>query len=869
LWFCFISFVGAAHVLAAEPQAISQGQAEEWIRYTVPLPKQIEITHEVVVPHDEVAILFPAGEPLVAQAAAELREAISGSPNPIAVPNPQWTINLQVGGPEANPLQTYPNSDQACLIVSDTGQARLDLIALAPHGVYYAAKTVQQLIRGRDPGAQVTIPVMAVTDWPDMADRGLWGVDAAQHVRWFSDRKINYVEEIASVYVDGAGQTVASVKDFNIPLHANGPTYGVNPVPAIPHLELMENKGVFEAYPDLKGQGSNVHPGAACYSRPGIIDILGGWISGCAGLPGVTEVDVWMSENLGSKTGCRCTDYGCAYGNRDVLELQAILNGWEQARQQYPNLKLRILTSEETDDSTAELLALLPSDVTFTYYQSLLTYNTQEMNIIPYDVTAAVSGGQAASVCPNLSASVIAGIVNPFSGAHFIRYRMNEFVSKGVSGLMGYPTPRVFYYSFNVEAAAEWTWNATGRSAHDFALAWAVREGLADPEAFAQWSDAHGPVAWDVYGSDWPVDEKRNSLDGVAEQLISGNLPALGQVLWGVYPKPWGDIKTVQQLNNDVAAADQAVAIATQMNIARILQESLAVQGYIHSLKALYELKSLVSPGGGISTENHQAANQYFEMYVDSLAQARSAVVAWEQALPQELIYTSGPMTNETTALLNTLIQEMTAAIDQCPNDPNKVRPGTAGCGVIEADTDSDGIGDEDDNCPIVSNADQTDTDEDGLGDACDNCPGTANPDQSNVDGDSLGDACDADDDDDGILDGEDNCPTSSNAGQADADVDGVGDACDACPATLSGLVVDASGCPLAVAGDIDRDGDVDQADFGGFQACLTGLGVPIMDPACQVANLDGDNNVDQNDLNLFLGCMSGHNIPADPDCAD
>ncbi len=67
---------------------------------------------------------------------------------------------------------------------------------------------------------------------------------------------------------------------------------------------------------------------------------------------------------------------------------------------------------------------------------------------------------------------------------------------------------------------------------------------------------------------------------------------------------------------------------------------------------------------------------------------------------------------------------------------------------------------------------------------------------------------------------------------------------------------------------DFDRDGDVDQSDFGRFQACLTGPGVPQTDPDCRDANLDGDSDVDQDDFGIFEGCMSGANMPADPDCA-
>lgn len=54
------------------------------------------------------------------------------------------------------------------------------------------------------------------------------------------------------------------------------------------------------------------------------------------------------------------------------------------------------------------------------------------------------------------------------------------------------------------------------------------------------------------------------------------------------------------------------------------------------------------------------------------------------------------------------------------------------------------------DNCPFVSNPQQSDYDKDGRGDVCDNCPVTRNPSQSNTDGDTFGDACDEDIDGDG-----------------------------------------------------------------------------------------------------------------------
>ncbi|XP_072042941.1 uncharacterized protein [Amphiura filiformis] len=46
------------------------------------------------------------------------------------------------------------------------------------------------------------------------------------------------------------------------------------------------------------------------------------------------------------------------------------------------------------------------------------------------------------------------------------------------------------------------------------------------------------------------------------------------------------------------------------------------------------------------------------------------------------------------------------------------------------------------DNCPEISNPDQSDVDGDTVGDDCDNCPEISNPFQSDVDGDTVGDDC-------------------------------------------------------------------------------------------------------------------------------
>ena len=102
-----------------------------------------------------------------------------------------------------------------------------------------------------------------------------------------------------------------------------------------------------------------------------------------------------------------------------------------------------------------------------------------------------------------------------------------------------------------------------------------------------------------------------------------------------------------------------------------------------------------------------------------------------------------------------------------------------------------------------------------------------------------------------------------------DADSDGVADTCDLCPNTISGVPVDTVGCPPAIPGDMNRDGDVDSDDSTAFKTCDTGPNIVVHSADCVRADFDGDGDIDQTDFGLLQRCITGPNTPADPSCAN
>ena len=142
---------------AAAAEEVSADEQAQWVRWVIPLPKEIRITNKVELPASEVRITLREGAGEVEKTAAgELASLLKDKADAdvaggrfeilIGVCDAQGKIE-DTTVPDAARLKGLPNCEQAYL-VRRIGDSRIVLTALDERGVYYAAQTLGQLLEG-------------------------------------------------------------------------------------------------------------------------------------------------------------------------------------------------------------------------------------------------------------------------------------------------------------------------------------------------------------------------------------------------------------------------------------------------------------------------------------------------------------------------------------------------------------------------------------------------------------------------------------------------------------------------------------------------------------------------------------------------
>ncbi len=618
--------------LPAVPQAQPAGRLDGWLRWVIPLPREAEIREQVTVPADTVHVsLAPGAGPLERHGARRLRDLFRERAGVEAETGTGFEILLgvcdeqgRIGSftvPDAGRLAGLPNSDQAYLI-RPLGTDRLVLAALDPKGVFYAALTLRQLLEARFRGTTVTLPLATITDWPDLAERGEWGGSSVRDIEWLTRRKMNLVEFHTTHRVDRDGTPVTAVDRS---LLRRGRLNAVRMVPVISHLNSMGGRGVYDAFPDLKGKGERAlykgHGGselwAPCASNPKLHEILAGWLRGFAA-EGIRNVSCWLGE---LKQRCECEE--CAKVGQFALEARAFVRGWELARESYPDLRIRILLTQGSYPTNDRVLAEVPAEVGVTYYDGGKTYDSSRDPMI-YPLLAEYASGERWLGCyPQLTPSW--RIVSPWSCPQFVRFRMTEFAEKKLVSLGGYVVPDNRLFDFNVTAAAEWSWNARGRDEEAFALAWATRKRLPRPETVAEWAVKLGPVSWDLYGA--RLVERYLFHPATVSCMVSArSAPAFGQGMFRYIPD-------AEHFSRNLAICEEAMELANRIGSSAIKAETTAVLTYYRMLNELCTLCNLLAEHPTPTDEQRRGLQAAMNRFALNGALNVEALRDWERAV--------------------------------------------------------------------------------------------------------------------------------------------------------------------------------------------------------------------------------------------
>jgi len=620
----------------------------EWLQLLLPLPHEIAIDEIITCPPGAVAVRTRDGAgPMEQQAAGELRQLLQNKGGTAAAKT-EFEILLgtvdtgsELEDVDVERLRALPNSGQAYAI-SPRESGKLVLTGLEERGVFYAARTLYQLLEPAVTPQGTTIPLVRVLDWPDFDERGLWNFpDENEWIDWLSSVKLNY-GKMANTRLEPVEPGRPNRAVIEAELMQQARLRAFNYVPYILHLNFLHDCNLFRAYPELAGRGDTALSGryfahkegnqhrAPCASQPVLVEILAEWMESIAGQGGM-EISCWLSERP-AQCGCdACTAVG-----QFVLEARAFVSAWEQAQRVYPELQIRLFLSTTTVERDYRVLAELPPQVKV---ERACATSLEQILHWPRDLLAnplldqcAAEGRWIASYDAPIGVN---GKVDtpefklPERSAHRVRDFLAQLHRRrysGAYGMIAWATLARETNGFNIEALAEWSWNLEGRSEEEFAVAWAVRQGFAHPEKVGHWAALMGPVEFDVYDSDFPVCYSQGK---AVEMVKNRRRPYLGEGMFRYYLDE-------EDFARKRATCAEALEIAAELAETDFAHETRVAASYVDLAHGVYQVAEQLATAELESLENQAALLKALEQ-LEGAGQANTAAIrTWRSALGPE-----------------------------------------------------------------------------------------------------------------------------------------------------------------------------------------------------------------------------------------
>jgi hypothetical protein len=167
------------------------------------------------------------------------------------------------------------------------------------------------------------------------------------------------------------------------------------------------------------------------------------------------------------------------------------MHAYKKAKAIRGDLKMTLITTQGTRKYNLELLKYLPQDVGLDIYDGKLTYQT--MTDVPILTSFEPlmkemrAEGRSIGVVPLFAASHFpANMFFPFNSPRLSKVRMEEFKTYGIERVIGFLPPNIFVQKICGQSMAEFAWNTDGRTTKEFLISLAVRQGMNNPELFAE-----------------------------------------------------------------------------------------------------------------------------------------------------------------------------------------------------------------------------------------------------------------------------------------------------------------------------------------------------------------------------------------------
>ena len=637
--------------LPAQVEPVSEAEAQRWTRHLIPLPKEISIANKISVTPRGVAIKVDADAGAIVQTAGgELRAlfetkaggAPAGEPVEIRLGlTASPAIRRHLSPDLLKRLEALPNHRQSYSItpIQDGG---LLLAAVDPKGLYYASRTLHQLVEPFLTPERVSIPLATIVDWPDLEERGLWNFpEPGEWVPWMASLKLNY-GKMAGSRLKPIERDKPNGVIIDHDLYRSASRMAFEYQPFLTHFNFLHSYGLYRAYPELAGKGDgalagryfahkqgNQHrvPNAA---HPLFRKLLTEWLRDFA-RQGVSEVSCWLSERPGEDGRPETTAVG-----QDVMEARAIMAAFREVQKEYPKFSIRVFLSTVPSGRYYRVMAELPEDIKI---ERACATKIERVLHLPRDLLRnpmldhyAAEGRWIASYDVPITANARVDtpeFMVPESSAHRVRDYVRQLIERrfqGAYGMMAWADNGRATCGFNIHALAEYAWNLNGRSEREFAVAWATREGYREPEKVGEWAELMGPIEFDVYDSDFPI---AYSWGKAAKMIEERRRPYLGEGIFRYYTSR-------EDFDRKIAAADRALAIAEGFENKYLANETRVVRSYVRLAKGLYEVAERVATSDLASPESQSVLRKNVAELAAAGKENVEAIRHWRAALGPE-----------------------------------------------------------------------------------------------------------------------------------------------------------------------------------------------------------------------------------------